>query len=264
MELRIVVFILIMLIVFIMLKKGMNVGIVMLMSSIGVAVITKITFSEYFSKSFEALISVNTITLLLIMYLILVIENIMRTSGMINNIVISVKNLFLDVRFSGIIMPIVIGMLPSPGGARFSCPIVDDVIGNSSSNVNKAYINYWFRHIWMDGFILYPGIIIASKILNISELDLFLRLIPFMLVAFLIGIIFSIRNVEKKVSVSKTTKKENLKSLLFSMLPIIILIFLYVILLNFSELALEISALIVSVGLLILKKYNISNTLKAL
>ena len=46
-------------------------------------------------------------------------------------------------------MPMLIGMLPSLGGAYFSAPMVKEATsGIHMSQEEKAFINYWFRHPW--------------------------------------------------------------------------------------------------------------------
>ena len=57
-------------------------------------------------------------------------------------------------------MPALIGMLPMPGGAYFSAPMVGQALKNTDlSPEKKVFANYWFRHIWEYVSPLYPGIV---------------------------------------------------------------------------------------------------------
>jgi len=50
-----------------------------------------------------------------------------------------------DYRLTSVVMPAIMGLLPSPGGARFSAPLVAETLENSVvSNQEKAFINFWF------------------------------------------------------------------------------------------------------------------------
>jgi hypothetical protein len=66
-----------------------------------------------------------------------------------------------------------IGMLPSLGGAYFSAPMVKEATsGIHMSQEEKAFINYWFRHPWEYILPLYPGILLASAVSNIPLYNL--------------------------------------------------------------------------------------------
>lgn len=240
-----------------MFKKGINIGLTMVALSVIIALLSKMPVKDYGVCVFKSIFASDTVSLIIVMFSVLLVENIMRTTGDINKIVESLKNIFTDQRIAAITMPAIIGMLPSPGGARFSCPIVDEVINENTSKANKAYINYWFRHIWMDSFILYPGIILAAKICKVSVIDLFVRMIPFMIISFIIGIIFCVKDVKKEVVIAKVDRKTSLKQLIIAMMPIISLIVGYLILINFTKWGFEITAIIVSTSLFWLKKYNL-------
>jgi hypothetical protein len=72
--------------------------------------------------------------------------------------------------------PALIGLLPMPGGAVFSAPMVKNAAEQTAhSGERLALINYWFRHVWEMIWPLYPGIILAA---SLSGLSLF-RLISF-------------------------------------------------------------------------------------
>ncbi len=66
-------------------------------------------------------------------------------------------------------LPALIGMLPMPGGAIFSAPLVDSVDDNDELfSSEKAAVNYWFRHIWEYWWPMYPGVILAVKYSGLS------------------------------------------------------------------------------------------------
>lgn len=64
--------------------------------------------------------------------------------------------------------PILIGMLPMPGGAVFSAPMVK-AAGDSMDipKTDQALVNYWYRHVWELCWPLYPGIILAAGLAGI-------------------------------------------------------------------------------------------------
>jgi integral membrane protein (TIGR00529 family) len=80
----------------------------------------------------------------------------------------SLSRVFPDSRLIMAAMPAMIGLLPSPGGAVFSAPMVGEAASALSIRADqKAFINYWYRHIWEYVSPLYPGIILVSGITHI-------------------------------------------------------------------------------------------------
>jgi uncharacterized protein len=92
--------------------------------------------------------------------------------------------------------PALVGLLPMPGGALFSAPLVAAVDSqNDLRPAHKAAINYWFRHIWEYWWPLYPGIILAIKYSGLSSGLFFLIQMPFTAAAALSGYLFIMRRV---------------------------------------------------------------------
>lgn len=246
-----------------LLKKEVNLGFIMLMDSVFIVLIAKIPVSSAFHYAFIGAFSKSSLKLNLILILIMMLENIMRNSGMIRSMVDSLKELVGSNRMAAGLLPMVIGLLPSPGGARFSCPMVEEVTKENAESLNKSFINYWFRHVWMDGFILYPGVILAAELLKVSVISLFLHIIPFMIISLIIGILFGLMHVKKEVVNKTKPVKESLKVFIISMLPIIAVITVYIALLNFTDYSLEIASGGTVAALFILKRYTFAQIKKS-
>ncbi len=245
-----------------LLRKQVNLGIVMLLDSVFIVLIARMPADRALLSAVNGALSESTVMLILILFLIMMIENIMRSTGMIRSMTDSLKELVGSNRLAAGLLPAVIGLLPSPGGARFSCPMVEETAAEAADKDNKAFINYWFRHIWLDGFILYPGIILAAGLLNVSVISLFLRLIPFMLVSILLGSVYGLRHVKKVKTVRTKPVKESLRTFIISMLPVLTVIAAYIALLNVTPYSLELSAGSMVIILFAVKKYSLADMLK--
>lgn len=67
------------------------------------------------------------------------------------------------------VVPAVIGLIPMPGGALFSAPLVAQSFGQESRQAGwKSAVNYWFRHIWEHWWPLYPVTMITLSIFPIE------------------------------------------------------------------------------------------------
>jgi hypothetical protein len=94
--------------------------------------------------------------------------------------------------------PALVGLLPMPGGALFSAPLVAAVDkDNRLQPAHKVAINYWFRHIWEYWWPLYPGIILAIKYSGISSALFFLIQMPYTIVSAAAGFFFIMRKVDE-------------------------------------------------------------------
>ncbi|MBN1412317.1 MAG: DUF401 family protein [Spirochaetales bacterium] len=213
------------------LKQGWNTGLLMLLNAVLACILARVEPLAALGYAAGGIFSVSTLRIVAILYFIMVIEKIMRKSGMIRGMADSLKKLVRNNRLAAGLMPMVIGMLPSPGGARFSCPLVDEVTQASKNQpVDRAYVNYWFRHVWHDGFLLYPGIILASTLLQMPLAVFFLHLLPFMLFSFLIGSLLGLSRLKHEPIDSGLSWFESLKGFLVAMAPVLYVIGMYIIL----------------------------------
>lgn len=245
-----------------LLRKKVNLGLVMLMDSVFIAAIARIPAGKTLDYAITGALSKSTIKLIIILFLIMMLENIMRNSGMVRKMVDNLKELTGSNRLASALLPTALGLLPSPGGARFSCPMVEEVAKENTDSMNKAFINYWFRHIWLDGFILYPGVILAAELLKVSVISLFIRLIPFMLVSVALGAVFGLVYVKKEKIVRTKPVGQSLVTFTIAMLPVIIVITVYVLLLNITPYSLEIASGGTVAALFIIKKYTIKKIIE--
>jgi integral membrane protein (TIGR00529 family) len=130
--------------------------------------------------------------------LTMMMEHQLRTTGMLKRMVVSLSNALPDRRMVMAALPAMIGMLPSPGGAVFSAPMVAEAAeGVVASPEQKALINYWYRHIWEYISPLYPGIILAAGLTGFSTQQLFLAHLPFALTVIAAGAWFCFRGIDR-------------------------------------------------------------------
>ena len=78
-----------------------------------------------------SLFRLQTVSLILIVAGILVISRLMKDSGHLDRIVRDFIRLTQDDRTAGSVMPALIGLLPMPGGALFSAPMVETALNRS-------------------------------------------------------------------------------------------------------------------------------------
>ncbi len=145
--------------------------------------------AEIFEQLYVTITTPNTIFLIFALGMIPMIGGILQVSGKLDDIV---NNLRIGRRpFLGAI-PAFIGLLPIPGGALFSAPLVDKA-GEGLAGHLKAAINIWFRHVI---YFIYPisyALIVASDAADLSIFSIVVFHIPFFLFTIFLGYFFLLR-----------------------------------------------------------------------
>jgi integral membrane protein (TIGR00529 family) len=205
----------------VLLRHRWNLGMVMLLGSVLLGAsyrIGPVRQAEVFGRS-----SLDPVTLNLIggLVLIMVLENVIRKRGLLKLMTESLSRVARDRRISMAILPGVIGLLPSAGGAAFSAPMVQEAAGDIVlSPERRVFINYWFRHIWEYISPLYPGIVLAAAVTRIPLNDLLLSQLPLPIAVVVTGALFCFRGVGGH-RMSSSRKKEDVRDLAISLLPIL-------------------------------------------
>lgn len=168
-----------------------------------------------------------TLTLMLTM----VMEHILRNTGMLKRMVSSLSAALPDRRVVMAAMPAMIGLLPSPGGAVFSAPMVNEAAGDSAIHAEqKALINYWYRHIWEYVSPLYPGIILAAGITGLSTQTLFLANLPFAVSVVAWGALFCFWGIARQEAAPvESGRKAQFLTFLAMVSPILLALLLVVV-----------------------------------
>lgn len=141
-----------------------------------------------------ALIQDKTIYLSLIVGLILVLSDLMDKTGQTVRLMDSMSGYLRSPRLRLVFFPALIGLLPMPGGAVFSAPMVKSAAkGLSISPERKVLLNYWFRHVWEMAWPLYPGTILTASLANVPIGVVILYMWPGVVLNIFLGWFFILR-----------------------------------------------------------------------
>ena len=154
---------------------------------------------------------------------ILIFAHSLSKTGYLKGMIKSYQGIFPWSRPNLMMLPSLIGLLPMPGGAIFSAPLVK-TLGQplKISSTRLALINYWFRHTWEYTWPLYPGLILAIHLGGVNLLKLIVIDMPITLVAFSLGFIFFLKPVKGEMPKSN----KNVLGFLKDIAPILIVILL--------------------------------------
>jgi integral membrane protein (TIGR00529 family) len=175
--------------------------------------------------------TLDTLFLAMVITGIIWLSGLMSQAGIMKDLVISLKSR-LSRRAILAVLPAVVGLLPMPGGALFSCPLIDDAddAGTLPAGL-KTKINYWFRHVWEFWWPLYPGFLLAVAVSKLPVWQLSALLFPLYLAAIGIGVFFLLRQTPQGEP-EKTADGKH-KPFLPLLLPIFTIVFVYIAILVF-------------------------------
>lgn len=243
--------------ILILLRKKLNIGYVMLIASGLLVFLYMMPPQAIFSTIKNAFIDKVTIKLALALTMIKSFELILREKDVLSDMMKASKALLLKKKAVIVSMPVLIGLLPSIGGAYFSAPMVDESTkGMKMSQEEKAFINYWFRHPWECILPLYPGILLAAAVSGMELRSLIIANTAYAFFIVITGLFFSMRNASGAFPVAEGVSKKGL----LSFIPIAVVLLLVVI----FHLELHYALLLVIIALFIFYRFNARDIIRVL
>jgi integral membrane protein (TIGR00529 family) len=233
-------------VILILIRKKVNFGLSLFIGSLIVGVfslevITPIDIPKAMIEasiySFETQqVMTETLELAILMTLIFILAKTMQETGAITKLIDSLRTFFSKGGTLGII-PAVYGLMPVPGGALFSAPLIDKEGEKYNLQKNqKNFLNIWFRHVW---FPIYPIssamiLICSMKFSGLPIQMLILANLPAFFGVILIGSLFLIRYTRKTPGTTIKIVK-NFTGLKYILPPIVPLLFYPLKLIGLSE-----------------------------
>jgi len=236
-----------------------SVAISIFFASIIIAVFKNV-FLSFPKLMLETLTHLDTINMILVIIIVTYLAEILKVSGFLDEITYTFKRIFPPKVYLPL-FTMTIGLLPMPGGALVSAPMVGDGAKDLDlEDSDKALINFWFRHVWEPISPLYPEFLLGVSILavNVIQVIKVQWIVSFgMLFAGIVALIPKIKNN------SNHLEKPNLKiilSILKTLSPIILIFF---ILLTFKTLPSFVAMLVGLIYIILLKHVSFESLKKS-
>ena len=177
--------------IIILVRVKCDLGIALLLGAITLGLLLTLSFGKTFFSVWQSIIDKDTLYLIAVILLIQFFGDLAGKLGYLDRFVTGLKKLFADNRLILAIIPAVGGLLPMPGGAMLTAPMVGTVAQNTKlSPEQKTFYNYWFRHVWEYILPLYPGVILSSVIFNIPVRQIIYSLFPLTITAIVAGLLY--------------------------------------------------------------------------
>ncbi|BAL80940.1 DUF401 family protein [Caldisericum exile] len=255
-DLVFLIFALVLVGIFVRLK--INIAISIFLTAIITSLFKGLGFFAVLHLMLKTLMHVDTINMIFVIIIVTYLGELLKTSYLLSDITSDFKKILSPKAFLPL-FSLVVGLLPMPGGALVSAPMVEEGASDVEIYPNeKALLNFWFRHVWEPISPLYPEFLLGVSILGTTIGKVISIQWPISLGMLLSGIVFIIPLIKSD------TKPKDRISLFLALdiaknLSTIILIF--VMLLIFKKLPSFIAMLFGLLYLVILRKVPL-HTLK--
>ncbi|MDD3803440.1 MAG: DUF401 family protein [bacterium] len=218
--------ILILAIIISMMKLKISMGISLIFSSLIIGFLFFESFVEIPLAFISSVTSYATVKTVLIVYGVLLLSHVMK-ERQVDRMIGGLTRIFRNIKYAIIIPPMLLGLLPMPGGAMLPAAIIDS-LGTplKLSPEMKTYINYWFRHIWEYFWPLYPGLILTASIVRLPIKSIMIHQFYLTILAFVIGLTVISFIKEKALNEGQRDARSGIISLARSIFPIVVMIVL--------------------------------------
>jgi integral membrane protein (TIGR00529 family) len=192
--------IMVFILVLICIRKRLYLGHAFLLGAASLSILFGLKPQAVVGSMAASIIDSKTLSIAIIVSLILILSNSMELVGAL------------------------IGLLPMPGGAIFSAPMVKKLgMRSSLSRDQLSFINYWFRHIWEYWWPLYPGVLLTAILADISLLTIMLCMCPLTIIA--VGLGYGIlKNPGQLQQPNESSEPSSVWPFMKELVPIVIVI----------------------------------------
>lgn len=181
--------------------------------------------SAWPQSAINGIMDQTTLFLELIVSCIMVLSHLLEKTGQSKRLMAALSVYMQNPKLRLIFFPILIGLLPMPGGAVFSAPMVDSVShGMHLKGEDKSAVNYWFRHVLEMSWPLYPGLLMASTLSGLPITRLAFYNLVASVIFFTLGYVFILKPIMARATILPIPDKrtgETWKEALIAGLPLI-------------------------------------------
>jgi integral membrane protein (TIGR00529 family) len=163
-----------------------------------------------------------------VMILITTLGTLLKEMGNLERLSDACRRLWGGNRTAVAMLPFFIGLMPMPGGAVLSAPLVDEVLAAPKYTPEfKTTVNYWFRHLVEFFWPIYPGVILTQGITGMPMFKVSLLQVPMTILMAIIGGIFFSRKIDRDNGMESDTAR-SLYRIAASLWPILIAIVVHI------------------------------------
>ena len=210
-------------VILLLVRKKFPYGISVIVGALIIGIFCRFTIHDFLYSVIETLKDQDTLNLTAIIILICILGYSFKETGQINITIEELRKIFGEKTVLAA-LPAAFGMLPIPGGALMSAPVIEpeaDRLGLEPAH--KSYLNLWFRHTLLIIFPLSSMLILSASLAGTSLYSIIARLLPLFFLSVVVGYFLGLRSIK---AVPRHDEKGSLLKALYGLSPIILVILL--------------------------------------
>ena len=149
--------------------RKVPVGFVLILSAILLSLLFGMGPREIVVETGRGLIAPDSVSLAAVLFLVTFFGYVLKEVERIDQMMAALQDLIPSVRLNIALAPAAIGLLPMPGGALLSAPMVSGLAERNDVELTPEHacvINYWFRHVWEYSLPIYPAVVLMTVLLH--------------------------------------------------------------------------------------------------
>ncbi len=212
--------------ILLLVKKKFPYGLSIIVGAFIIGVFCGFTGEDFVMSAVETIKDKETLNLTAIIILICILGYSFKETGQINITIEELRKIFGEKTVLAA-LPAAFGMLPIPGGALMSAPVIEPEANRLGlSPEHKTYINIWFRHTLLIVFPLSAMIILSASLAHISVYSFIALVSPLFLISVGVGYLVGLKPIKVQ---SKKKESGKLLLALYGLSPIILVIVLNIV-----------------------------------
>ncbi len=233
------------------LRQKMSVGVTLFAAGLLTALLYQVAWLEILQGYWTLISSQRFIALTAVICLITTLGSLLKELGYLQRMAQSCRRFYGGKKTATALLPPLVGLMPMPGGALLSAPLVDEILAESRYSPEfKCATNYWFRHVVEHFMPIYPGMILTEAVTGLPAGKVAVLQAPLAVIMITLGLVFFIRKIDN----GNELRPEGIRNIwkavqgiLTTLWPVVMVLFLYAV----FDINMALAALI-TVGLMIL------------
>ncbi|UCH32052.1 MAG: DUF401 family protein [Candidatus Bathyarchaeota archaeon] len=211
-------------ILLLLLHKRISIGLALFSSAIVMSLLS-LSPIEVVDVFVATSIDPVTVSLVFVTFGIMVLTLFYKETGELDRLCRNFAGLVKYRKLVVSLLPAIIGLLPVPGGALMSAPIVEAETEKLELEEEKrTYLNIWFRHIIFPIYPMSQVLILAAALTGVSITSIILNQIPIVIMMTTIGYFTVLKPINFRNEGRKTSFANNFKNFVVSFSPILIMV----------------------------------------
>jgi hypothetical protein len=209
------------------LRRKIPVGVTLFGAGLLLALLYQLGPMALLDGYFKLITSTRFLSLTAVIVFVTILGHLLQSLGYLERLSSAFRGLWGGQRTAAMVLPPVVGLMPMPGGALLSAPLVRQAMSDKKYSPElRTATNYWFRHLVEFSWPVYPGIILSEAITHVPIGQVALLQLPLAVAMVVIGYFLFARKINSG-SNGKATLMHTATGFLGAIWPIGVSIMIY-------------------------------------